>query len=65
MLTKKDLADIGALIGSSGSRVITTLRAEMKQNTQELIDLITAGFNISADHEIRIANLERKSLQTN
>lgn len=73
MLTKKDLtaiktiidASIGSAINSSESRVITTLRAEMKQNTQELIELITAGFNISADHEMRIANLERKSLQTN
>jgi hypothetical protein len=68
MLTKKDLAAIEIIVGavvsssvdSAESRIIKTLRNEMSQNTQELIELITTGFNISQDHEVQISRIEKK-----
>ena len=76
MLTKKDLAAIKCLVGASvnasvgtivessvtkaTNAIISTLRAEMKQNTDDLVELITTGFNISSDHETRITRIEKK-----
>ena len=48
---------------------VTSLKTEMKKNNDELIELITIGFNLQhtnfSDHEQRISKLEKHTFKSN
>ncbi len=69
MLTKGDLIAIKGVVKGvvkeEISELRTELKAEMDKNTNDLVELISSGFNTHADqfdnHEQRIVCLEKAS----
>lgn len=76
MLTKKDLSILKTLLKNTEAEIITKVGTMIQKNTDDLVELITVGFNaqdagfrkfdkIVVNHEKRIGILEEKSFKTN